>query len=297
MKIPIGTSNGHNTKEEAYRSIKKLGFDYIEYNMEMGDFFKNNNSAFIKKIIVMRKKHNLHITAHAPFRNVTLSMLNNDVRQKSVELIKKSIHILSRIGTKLTPEKKRYIIMHPGISFLAPLFFKKGIPKDFREKSENQVRNALIKSCKELVVYANKKDTVVCLENMLYLDSSPEYFGRNIEELLPVFENVKGLRMCLDIGHANAMYGRPSTRRIVKMANRLSEWIDVVHAHENDGKGDQHLPISGKLIDFKPIIKKIDPKLVTLEIFPQSESKTKNLSTLKKSRIYIEKILSANDHS
>ena len=203
------------------------------------------------------------------------------------------------ISNVFTQSWNKYDVNGEGIiqERLAPLFFKKGIPKDFREKSENQVRNALIKSCKELVVYANKKDTVVCLENMLYLDSSPESFRRNIEELLPVFENVKGLRMCLDIGHANAMYGRPSTRRIVKMANRLSEWIDVVHAHENDGKGDQHLPISGKLIDFKPIIKKIDPKLVTLEIFPQSESKTKNLSTLKKSRIYIEKILSANDHS
>lgn len=47
------------------------------------------------------------------------------------------------------------------------------------------------------------------------------------------------LGICLDIGHAHAF----SSTRVLDWITTLGERITYVHLHDNDGSGDQHLPL------------------------------------------------------
>jgi sugar phosphate isomerase/epimerase len=54
---------------------------------------------------------------------------------------------------------------------------------------------------------------------------------------------------CLDIGHAHCYSNTPVLNWIEKLGTRIA----YVHLHDNDGTGDQHLPIGEGNIPFKEV--------------------------------------------
>lgn len=86
----------------------------------------------------------------------------------------------------------------------------------------------------------------------------------NVAEIL---KKVPGLKLHIDIGHAN-MFGRKPEEFIRKFFGKLKH----VHLHDNDGNRDLHLPMGTGNIDWEKLLKVLKKHYdgtITLEIFSQ----------------------------
>lgn len=85
----------------------------------------------------------------------------------------------------------------------------------------------------KLLEEAKKYDVIICLENMPFTAHSiatPSSVFRFVKEF-----NDDHMRGCLDTGHALVFGIQPADA--VKEAK---DFIETLHVHDNDGRGDQH---------------------------------------------------------
>ncbi len=89
------------------------------------------------------------------------------------------------------------------------------------------------------------------------------------DDFAEVFELFPRLKMTLDTGHANI--GGKGDKRNLEFIRRFPERIAHVHASDNFGKEDNHLPIGAGTVDFPKIAKELVSigfdQTVTFEIF------------------------------
>ena len=90
---------------------------------------------------------------------------------------------------------------------------------------------------------------------------------------MTVFEKFPTLKMALDTGHAHL--GGEGIDKILNFLRRFSSRIGHIHADDNFGKEDNHLPIGTGTIDFPKIIKALKgigyDEAITLEIFSRDK--------------------------
>lgn len=108
-------------------------------------------------------------------------------------------------------------------------------------------------------------DITICLENVL--EEEPEMLVNILREV----DNPK-IRMCLDVGHANA-YSKIS---VFKWIQHCAPYISHFHVHNNDGTVDAHNPLNLGTIPMKELLSTIEqscPKTtVTLELMEAESS-------------------------
>jgi sugar phosphate isomerase/epimerase len=87
-------------------------------------------------------------------------------------------------------------------------------------------------------------------------------------EFHEIFKGFPELRLTLDIGHANLGSGK---NRSTEFIHHFGYRIGHVHANDNFGKEDNHLPIGAGVIDFEKILKELNQtqynETITLEVF------------------------------
>jgi sugar phosphate isomerase/epimerase len=87
-------------------------------------------------------------------------------------------------------------------------------------------------------------------------------------EFQSVFEAFPEIRLTLDIGHANLGGGKNKSSEFIQ---RYGYRIGHVHANDNFGKEDSHLPIGAGIIDFEKILKELKEaqydETMTIEVF------------------------------
>lgn len=91
--------------------------------------------------------------------------------------------------------------------------------------------------------YAEKREVRLCLENMASTceGGSDHLLGSTADEILSL-SGALGIGVCWDFGHAN-MAKRPE-EEVAKLGRSLA----FIHAHDNNGYADQHLPMfDGKI--------------------------------------------------
>jgi sugar phosphate isomerase/epimerase len=103
---------------------------------------------------------------------------------------------------------------------------------------------------RELADFAEKQEVNLILENT---------YGVRVKELEEIFDKVKSVRFCLDIGHANLTGG---TELVLDLFDNFSYKLKHIHAHDNFGgqaemKNDMHMPVGTGKIDFPAIFKKL----------------------------------------
>ena len=90
---------------------------------------------------------------------------------------------------------------------------------------------------------------------------------------MTVFEKFPTLKMALDTGHAHL--GGEGIDKILNFLRRFSSRIGHIHADDNFGKEDNHLPIGTGTIDFPKIIRALKgigyDEAITLEIFSRDK--------------------------
>lgn len=87
----------------------------------------------------------------------------------------------------------------------------------------------------------------VCLENVL--EPEPEMLLQIVEAV-----NSPRLRLCLDIGHANAYSSVSVFRWLEQWGNRISHF----HIHNNDGTADAHQPLGEGTIPMAELLRKAE---------------------------------------
>jgi sugar phosphate isomerase/epimerase len=89
------------------------------------------------------------------------------------------------------------------------------------------------------------------------------------DDFAEVFERFPTLKMTLDTGHANI--GGKGDKRNLDFMRRFPDRIAHVHASDNFGKEDNHLPVGAGTVDFPKIAKELISigfdQTVTFEIF------------------------------
>ena len=192
--------------EEFINFVKECNIGCVEIVLEMYD----------EDDLIKLKEEDFKVLAHAPWYDVNIGHLNDDIRNCSIKVLKKSIKTCYKIGCEI-------LTVHSGR--VSSLHYNKRF----------EIIRKTIESLKELVNYAKNYGISICLENAAnIIDSTCIKF----DEYCYVLDNVKDLYITLDIGHAI------TSNDIEKYLNILNDYrLKNIHLHDNDGKYDEHLAV------------------------------------------------------
>lgn len=219
-----------NTIKENLLVIKQAGYD--------GVFFSAEYSGVNDELIEYTRGIGLDIeTIHLPYSKKAINTLWDDTKdpEESFEILRKGIDLAAR-------NKVKTVILHTCNGYHPPEIGETGL-----------------KNYRYLAQYCKDRGIILALEN----NKSFEHLKFLLDNLSD-FDNVK---LCFDIGHANAFTKNLS----LEVWDSLLDKLWCVHIHDNDGTKDAHLiPYMGT-IDISYWIKIIAEKKkdinLTLEIY------------------------------
>ena len=142
--------------------------------------------------------------------------------------------------------------LHPG--------YITGLGKFVMDKAKGHA----MESIEIILKKAISLNITLCIENMF----PQSHFLSNPNEFQEVFNAFPEIRLTLDIGHANLGAGRNKSSEFIRLYGYR---IGHVHACDNFGKEDSHLPIGAGFIDFQKILRELKETqyddTITLEVF------------------------------
>lgn len=229
-----GTNLGEKGSYEAFKHLKELGYDAVDYQpfcTEPGTgiyaFDDKKFEEFLKMDAAFAREIGLDIIqTHGlwPY---------DDTRPEQYDLkfeaMVKSIKGSAIVGAK-------YVVMHP----VMPTMWE---PSPHR--AEDLIENT--EYFRKLVPYAREYGIKIALENMP---------GYNVpctttQELIDCIDAIDSeyLVACFDTGHNNCSCERfVSKENIGDSIRMLGDRLACIHIHDNDGQNDQHmLPFSGNI--------------------------------------------------
>ncbi|MCR5026834.1 MAG: sugar phosphate isomerase/epimerase [Methanobrevibacter sp.] len=221
MKIGASTlATFNDTLEDSLEFIESLGIKYSEL------LHQYPHEKFDLDIL---NSFNLRYTIHAPFIDVNIASLSTKSRLSSIEQIKDSIKLANEIDASA-------VVVHPG---LVP-FLLKDQPDKIYEIADNSI--------KELGEYSHDLGVNTTIENMPAFESMIYQDMNRLNETLEKFD----MAMTFDIGHAHHSGISPD--------NMYFDSIKHIHAHDNFGDDDTHLPLGEGNIELKRIIDEFEKK-------------------------------------
>ncbi len=224
--------------------IGEMGFDYVELTMDPPEATPQNILAQKRQIQDLLHQYRMGIIGHLP-TFVWTSDLYESLRKVSIQ---ETLDALEA-GVELGMEK---VVLHPG--------YISGLGKFLLDKAKGYG----MESIETILNKATSLGITLCLENMF-----PEaHFLSKPHEFQEVFESFPDLRLALDIGHANLGGGKNKSSEFI---HQYGYRIGHIHANDNFGKEDNHLPIGAGIINFEKILKELNEtqydETLTLEVF------------------------------
>ncbi len=216
---PVGLSTGcfYNTSIfECLERIRDAGFGLVEI-CSFPAHLDYRDPATVERAAELLRKLNLEpYSFHAPFaEHIEITALDPAQRRHSTQEILRAAESAAILGV-------RYFVIHPGPE-------KGGLPDHQRfERMANaaSVLNEVSGRCREMGI-------ALVLENML-----PHLFSGHVRDLLWLLGALEttDVGVCLDTGHAFL------SGDIHRVAHKLSGHLWMVHASDNRGQFDDHLP-------------------------------------------------------
>ena len=224
--------------------IGEMGFDYVELTMDPPE-------ATPQKILVQKHsiqevlhRYGMDIMGHLP-TFVWTSDLYESLRRASLQENFEALEAAAELGI----EK---VVLHPA--------YVTGLGRFLIDR----VKGYAMESIESILKKAVSLNITLCIENMFpqaHLLFQPYEFQS-------VFEAFPEIRLTLDIGHANLGGGKNKSSEFI---HHYGYRIGHVHANDNFGKEDSHLPIGAGIIDFEKILKELKEtqydETITLEVF------------------------------
>lgn len=230
--------------------VAAMGFDYVEITMDAPEAHYLRLREMSGAINKALQRMDLGLVCHLP-TFVSAADLTPGIRQASLLELSKSLEVAKELG----PER---VVVHPP--------HVTGIGKKALDLSRRNIHESL----NRVLEKAASLDLLVSLENMppgsLSL-SEPDAF-KDIFEAHPVIE------MTLDVGHGHI--ASPGEERNLAFIRCFSSRIGHIHASDNRGLADDHLPVGAGTVDFPKILKELErigfDNTMTLEVFsPDTE--------------------------
>ncbi len=232
MKLGAMNNPEKNLLEEI-RSAGEMGFDYFEVAIEGPKAYPEILVEKKAEILDILSSYGMSVVAHLPW----FFEIGHPYAQIRDAFIKETMKVLD-VASLLGAEKLGLHI---------------NVPKGrFPDKLKRNIG-----SLKEVKKRADELGLKLCVENYDLMTFDLDDFARILDV---------GVGFLWDIGHANM--GLLKEEDILSFLNFKSRLIHV-HAHDNDGKDDQHLPIGVGRIDWKLVLKalkRVYNDTVTLEI-------------------------------
>lgn len=216
---PVGLSTGcfyQRSFFDCLEPIRDAGFSMLEICSWPAHLDYHDRGACERAAARIRELNLEPYSFHAPFaERIDITALDPGERRRAEEEILRAAEAAATLGA-------RYFVIHPGPE-------KSGLPKSERlDRMENAVGvlNRLAERCRALGVQ-------LVLENML-----PHLFSGPVRDLLWLLGAMDGtdVGICLDTGHA---FLSGDLRHVV---HKLSGHLKMIHASDNKGTFDDHLP-------------------------------------------------------
>ena len=221
-----------------------MGFDYVELTLDPPEATPQRilaQKGLLKEVL---HRYKLGIVGHLP-TFVWTSDLYESFRAVS---LKENFDAMEA-GAELGIEK---MVLHPG--------FITGLAKFLLDKAKRYGMEAIEAILKKSI----NLGMTLCIENMF----PQAHFLSQPREFQSIFETFPELRLTLDMGHANLGGGKNKSSEFIQ---RYGHRIGHVHANDNFGKEDSHLPIGAGIIDFEKILRDLREtqydETLTLEVF------------------------------
>lgn len=243
MKKAITVDLYSRWKEERYKKMKEHGYLGANYSMANTETLIYTCSEDDMKSMMLHEKELAHsagveiFQVHGPWRWPPRDSTIGE-QQERMEKMKKSIRATALLGC-------HYWVIHP----LSPW----GIDEKGTEAAKKTWDFNLC-FMRELLETAKRFDITICLENLPFLNFSlatPSDILRFVKEIDDEY-----FKICLDTGHV-AVFENLEVNEAIR---ELGQEIRVLHVHDNNRKGDQHMiPYFGRIdwSDFNPALKDI----------------------------------------
>jgi len=226
------------------KEIGEMGFDYVEVTMDPPEATPQKILAQKRPIRELLHRYGMGITGHLP-TFVWTSDLYESLRRVSIQETLDALEAGSELGI----EK---VVLHPG--------YITGLGKFLLDRAKGYG----MESIGTILKKATGLRMTLCIENMF----PQAHFLSNPYEFQEVFRSFPEIRLALDIGHANLGGGKNKSSEFI---HQYGYRIGHVHANDNFGKEDNHLPIGAGIIDFEKILRELNKaqydETLTLEVF------------------------------
>jgi sugar phosphate isomerase/epimerase len=243
MQYGVMNSPLHPLLQEV-EALGALGFDYLEITMDAPYAHHSVVREQTAELGEALDRFGMSLVCHLPTFVYTAD-LTDTIREASIQETLRSIRAAADLGALKT-------VLHPSVM--------NGLGPMLPDLARQHGRDAM----ERLLTEAEHLQLPVCVENMF-----PRSFSLfRAQDFDQVFERFPNASLTLDTGHANIEGG---TERILSFIRRFPDRIGHVHASDNRGRSDDHLPIGAGTIDFWKVVqalKKIGyDETITLEVF------------------------------
>jgi sugar phosphate isomerase/epimerase len=227
------------------KTFASFGFDYLELTMDEPQAHysqvRRENDAILKAL----ERHGMGLVCHLP-SFVSTADLTESIRQASLGEMLESLKVAAEL-------RAMKVVVHPSHVF--------GLGVLVKDRSERYA----LESLEAIVETGRSLGLILCLENLFPRSNSlvePDHFTR-------IFETFDDLKMTLDTGHANIK--SRGGHKIMEFIERFGSRIAHVHASDNFGADDNHLPLGAGTVDFPRIVRALKSagynETVTFEVF------------------------------
>ncbi len=186
------------------------------------------NSPRSKKLREIAESHELRYTVHAPFAGINIVNPSKPLLTATMKRLRRSVQNTRTMEAELW-------IFHPGMETGTSMIY----PGVDWERNKQSVHG--------LLDYARKNGVEAALENVMH-----PFLMKTAEDFAKFYaETNENIGIVLDTGHANI------TNALDDFLSHLPQKIGHIHAHDNNGKYDEHLGIGRGNIDWNNFAKKL----------------------------------------
>ena len=221
-----------NPVEWMYR-LEDAGFQGWEI---VGEGRQKVEGEFKERVREIHETTNLVLSLHAPLSDINIASVNERMWEESVKQIKESIENAYEFVDDIC-------VVHPGV--FSPLSI---------QMPEKAIQKA-IAGLTALCDFAAELGLRIAVENLISVNMM---LGRYPDELIQIVRgvNMDNLGICLDVAHAN------TTKTLDEFLNikAKAEDMEIIHLHASDnfGADDLHLPLGKGNLDWKKVLCEIN---------------------------------------
>ena len=228
-KISFSSIDAHSDPLDWMYRLEDAGFQGWEI---VSEGLQRVEGDFKDRVRAIHETTNLALSLHAPLSDINIASVNEPMWEESLRQVKESIENAYEFIDDIC-------VVHPG--FLSPLSVQ------MPEKAVQKAAAALTTLCE----FAADRGLRIAVEN---LTSANMLMGRYPDELVQIVRGVDmdNLGICVDIAHANTTSTLDEFLDIAAKA----EGVEIIHMHASDNFGEQdlHLPLGEGNLDWKKVL-------------------------------------------